>query len=145
MASQTATTGTVLPGTEYSSDPGEATVHSKGLARKLTCSVVSVIFAGVMLIFFLQLGLILGAVPDWGSGTEQSMIKLELQNLEKLSSDKAEYVTEVFGRLKEGILQAQTFAEQILLDNPTTMVVDNYLQSYSGLDQDKVTWEHSVW
>ena len=143
MAPQT-TTGTALPATE-DSDPGETAVHSKGLARKLTCSVVSVVFTGVMLIFFLQLGLILSAVPDWGSGTKDSMIKLEERNLEKLSSDKAEYVTEIFGRLKEGILQAQAFAEQVLLDNPETMAVEDFLQSYPGLDQDEETWEHSVW
>ena len=145
MAPQTSiTTGTALPATEYF-DPDEATVHSKGLARKLTCSVVSVVFTGVMLIFFLQLGLILRVVPDWGSGTKDSTIELEQQNLEKLSSDKAEYVTKIFERLKEGILQVQAFAEQVLLENPETMFVEDFLQSESGLDQDEETWEHSVW
>lgn len=124
----------------------EPPVHIvKGLARKVTCSVVTVVCTGVIFILLLQVGLIVSAVPDWGGDAKDRMIDLEQENILKLASDKAEYVTEIFGRVEEGILQEKAFAEQALLEDPETMVVQNYLRSFSGLEQSITTWDHSVW
>lgn len=123
----------------------EAPVHSKGLARKLKCSVLSIVAVGTCVILLIQVVLTLTAVPDWGAETKEVMIELEQQNLMKLASDKAEFVTEIFGRVEEGLLQNQAFAGQVLLDVPETMVVDDYLGTYSGLEQTHSSWKHSVW
>lgn len=153
MASAVAVTGTDYPA-PLESEAG-LPVHKKGLARKLTCSVVTLIFCGVCLIFSIQVYLALTSVPDWGEDTKEVMIKLEKENIQKLAFDKAEYVAEVFGRLEEGALQMQAFAQQaLLLEWPdagagvTTMTLGDdqeYLQSYSGLKQREVSWDHSVW
>lgn len=153
MASAVPVTGTEYPA-PLESEAG-LPVHKKGLARKISCSVVTLIFGGVCLIFLIQVVLALTSVPDWGEDTKQAMIKLEKENIQKLALDKAEYVAEVFGRLEEGVLQMQAFAQQaLLLEWPgagagvTTMTLGDdqeYLQSYSGLQQRKDSWNHSVW
>lgn len=51
----------------------------------------------------------------------------------------------MFGRVRESVLQLQTFAEQATLAEPETMVVDSYLASNSGLQQLEDTFEYSVW
>lgn len=124
----------------------EPPAHVEGLARKLTCSVAAVVFTGVCLILLLQVGLGLRAVPDWGQDTESAMVELEKQNIIKLATDKAEFVSEIFGRNEEAVLQAQAFAEQALLENPETMIVEHYLFDAAGLEErSEETWERSVW
>ena len=120
-------------------------IPTKGLARKLTCSIVAVVFIGVTLILLIQVGLIVDAVPSWGRDTRKRMIELEQENIVKLASDQAGYVSEIFRRVKEGMLQVQAFAKQALLKVPETMAVDKYVRSYSGLEQSETTWIHSVW
>lgn len=116
------------------------------LSRKLTCAVLSTVFMGGVLIILIQVGLTLDAVPGWGKDAKQAMIALEMENLSKLASDKAEFVTEIFGRVKEGLLQAHAFAgESLVASVPETMVVDQYLMEYPGLEQVETTWNHSVW
>lgn len=119
--------------------------NKKGLARKLTCSVLCVVSAGVILILLMQVFLTRKAVPEWGAETEDAMTKLEEENILRLASAKADFITEIFGRVGESVLQLQAFAAQALLEVPVTMVVDNYVMSYPGLEQDGSTWEHSVW
>lgn len=132
-----------MSSTEATNEPP---VHAvKGLARKVTCSIVTVVFIGVIFILLLQVGLIFAAVPDWGGDAKDRMIDLEQENIMKLASDKAEYVTEIFGRVEEGILQEKAFAEQVLQEVPETVVVDEYLRSFSGLEQSTTTWDYSVW
>lgn len=117
----------------------------KVLARKLTCSILGAVFAGVLLILLIQVSLTLTAVPDWGADAKQAMIDLEQENILKLASDKADYVDEIFGRVKEGLLQLQEFAGQALVAVPQTIVVDQYLMAYPGLEQSGTTWDHSSW
>ena len=125
----------------------DATLETKKvLARKLTCSILGAVFAGVLLILLIQVSLTLTAVPDWGADAKQAMIDLEQENILKLTLDKAEFVTEIFGRVKEGLLQAHVFAGEALAPAvPETMVVDQYLMDYPGLEQVDTTWDHSVW
>lgn len=126
----------------------EPLIHSTGLSRKLTCSVAVVVFIGVIAILLLQVGLVLSAVPNWGADAKDTMIEIELANILKLASDKAQYVTEIFERVEEGVLQLQAFAEQVLLETPKTMQVDSYLASYSGLEPTTTgepTWDYSTW
>ena len=115
------------------------------LARKLTCSTLSAVFVGGFLIILNKVGLMLIAVPDWGADAKQAKIDLERKNMLKLASDKAEYVTEIFGRVKEGLLQVHAFAGEALAAVPETMVVDEYLMDYPGLEQFEMTWDHSIW
>lgn len=117
----------------------------KGLTRKLTCSVLCVVSAGVILILLMQVFLTRGAVPEWGAETKDAMTKLEEENILRLASAKANFITEIFGRIGESVLQLRAFAAQALLEVPVTMVVDDYVMSYPGLQQDIRTWEHSVW
>ena len=63
----------------------------------------------------------------------------------KLASDKADYVDEIFGRVKEGLVQLREFAGQALIAVPETIVVDQYLMGYPGLEQSGTTWDHSSW
>lgn len=132
-----------VPSTGVTNEPPVHIV--KGLARKVTCSIVAVVFSGVIIILLLQVGLIVAAVPGWGGDAKDRMIDLEQENIMKLASDKAEYVSEIFGRVEEGILQEKAFAEQVLLEDPETMIVDKYLRSFSGLEQLTITWDYSVW
>lgn len=131
-------------GTSSHSSEGR-TDNKKGLARKLTCSVLSGVFAGVILILMMQVFLTRKAVPEWGDETEDAMIKLEEENILRLASAKANFITEIFGRVGESVLQAQAFAAQALLQEPETMVVDHHVMAYPGLEQEDTTWEHSVW
>ena len=70
---------------------------------------------------------------------------LKQENLKKLAAAKANFVSEVFGRVQESVLQLQTFAEQAISTEPDTLVVDSYLDSNSGLEQLDDTFENSVW
>lgn len=70
---------------------------------------------------------------------------LKQENLQKLAVAKADYVSEVFGRVRESVLQLQAFAEQAISSDPETMVVDAYIASHSGLQQLEETLEYSVW
>ena len=115
------------------------------LARKLTSGVLSVVFLGGCLILLIQVSLTLTAVPDWSADTKQAMIDLEQENILKLASDKAGYVDEVFGRVRGGLLQLRDFAGQALLALPQTIVVEQYLMDYPGLEQSGTTWDHSGW
>lgn len=123
----------------------EPPVYKKGLASKITHSVVGAVFSGVALILLIQVTMTLAAVPGWGGGAKEAMIELELENILKLASDKAAFITGIFERVDEGILQVQALAEQALLVVPETMVVDHPLMGYSGLQQSDSTWDHSVW
>lgn len=153
MASTAAVSGTGHPA-PLESEAG-LPIHKNSLARKLTCSVVTIIVFGECLIFLIQAVLVLGSVSGWGEDTKKAMIKLETENLQKLASDKAEYVGEVFGRLEEAVQQLQAFAQQALfLEWPdagagvSTMTLGDdqeYLQSYPGLEQRVDSWYHSVW
>ena len=135
-----------LGGTSSSAMDGEVPQNAnKVLARKLTCSVLSAVFVGWCLIVLIQVTLTLTAVPDWGSGAKQAMIDLEEENMLKLAKDKAIYVTEIFGGVKEGLLQLQAFAGQALAATPEAFVVEKYVKGYSGLEQFGTTWDHSVW
>lgn len=119
--------------------------HKKGLARKLVCAVLSAVLIGVCLLLAMQVFLTLTAVPDWGGDIQDVMIELEQANLDRLAKDKAGFVTEIFGRVDEAMLHVQAFAEQVLLDDPKTMVVDAHLAGFSGLNQSSESWEHSAW
>lgn len=153
MASAVAVTGTDYRASLVSEAGQPAEHNNKGLARKLTCSVVTLVVIGVCLIFLIQVVLTLTSVPDWGEDTKQAMITLEKENMRKLASDKAEYVTEIFGRLEEGLLQMQAFAGQALLlewpgNGSATMTLGDdkeYLKLHSGLEQLGQSWDHSVW
>ena len=137
--------GSAASSTAYDEEE-EATLRPpQVLARKLTCSVLTVVFMGGFLIILLQVGLTLTAVPDWSADAKQAMIDLEQENILKLASDKADYVDEIFGRVKEGLLQLQEFAGQALVAVPQTIVVDQYLMAYPGLEQSGTTWDHSSW
>lgn len=92
-----------------------------------------------------QVTLTMTAVPDWGADAKQAMIGLEQENILKLASDKAKYVTEIFGRVKGGLLLVQSFAGQALLAAPETLAVEQYMMDYPGLEQSGSTWDHSVW
>ena len=70
---------------------------------------------------------------------------LKQENLKRLATAKANFVSEVFGRVQESVLQLQAFAEQAVSTEPETMVVDSYLVSNSGLHQLDDTFENSVW
>lgn len=94
---------------------------------------------------YLQVLLTLLSLDDWGKDTKNTIVGLEVENLKKLATDKAEYMTEVFGRVKQEVLQLQAFAEQSLLDSQEKLVVDNYLKAVSGLETSSETWNHSVW
>ena len=102
-------------------------------------------FLGGFLIILIQVGLTLTAVPNWTADSKQAMIDLEHENIVKLASDKANYVDEIFGRVKEGLLQLREFAGQALMAVPEAIVVDQYLMSYPGLEQSGTTWDHSSW
>ncbi|CAM9376272.1 unnamed protein product, partial [Ectocarpus sp. 8 AP-2014] len=119
--------------------------RTTGLARKLTCSEISIVAAGTVLILAIQVALTLTAVDYWGADTRESMVELEQANLLKLVAAKAEFVSEHFGRIEESTLQLQAFAGQVILAIPETMTVDSYLTSYSGLLQSDTTFDHSVW
>lgn len=124
---------------------GDYSAHKKGVARKLTCSVMSVVLTGVCLILVFQVALIKEAVPEWRRELKEAMEELEKENLPKLALDKASFITEVYGRVAEGVLQLQAFAGQALLETPETMVVDHYLMTHPGLQQEEATTNHSVW
>lgn len=119
--------------------------HKHYLARKLTCSVVGVTFLGVCFILLIQVVMTLTSVDGWEKDVKEAMVRLERENLVKLAGDKADFVGEVFGRHEEGILQLQAFAGEVLLSTPQTMVVEENLEVFSGVLQDDITWEHSVW
>lgn len=64
----------------------------------------------------------------------------------RLAQNKADFVTEVFQRIKESTLQLQAFGEQVLSESSTTMGVEGYVQPNGGLNEsESETWEHSVW
>ncbi|CAM9133762.1 unnamed protein product [Ectocarpus sp. 6 AP-2014] len=119
--------------------------RTTGLARKLTCSEISIVAAATVLILAIQVALTLTAVDNWGADTREAMIQLEQANLLKLVAAKAEFVSEHFGRVEESTLQLQAFAGQAILALPETMTVDSYLTSNSGLLQSDTTFDHSVW
>ena len=100
---------------------------------------------GVILILLMQVFLTRKAVPKWGAETEDAMLKLEEENIMRLSLEKASYITEIFGRVSESVLEVRAFAAQALLEVPKMLVVDDHVMSYPGLEQDLTTWEHSVW
>lgn len=125
---------------------GEGRTDYKGLARKLTCGVLCVVSPGVIIILLMQVFLTRKAVPDWGTETEDAMIELEEDNILRLASAKSNFITEIFGRVGESVLQLNAFAAQALLEVPQTIVVDDRVMLYPGLEhEDPPTWEHSVW
>ncbi|CAN0500836.1 unnamed protein product [Ectocarpus sp. 12 AP-2014] len=48
--------------------------RTAGLARKLTCSVISIVVAGTVLDLIIQIALTLTAVDYWGADTREAMI-----------------------------------------------------------------------
>ncbi|CAM9481056.1 unnamed protein product [Pylaiella littoralis] len=119
--------------------------RTRGLARKLTCSVLSLVVAGAFILLLIQVILTLISVGEWGDGTKSSMMELEEENLLKLAERKAEFVSEHFGRVRESVLQLRAFAEEAILGGEETMVIDSYLASFSGLEQSEDSFEHSSW
>lgn len=129
-----------------SSDPVEDGANRKtGLGRKLTCSVLSSVALGVILILVIQVSLTSTGVSTWEENVKRTMVQLEEENAAKLASYKAEFVGEVFGRLEEGVQQLQIFAGEILLSDPQTLVIEDDLEVYSGLLQEDTSWDHSIW
>lgn len=116
-----------------------------GLGKKLTCSVLAIVAIGVVLILVIQVSLTTTNVSNWEENVISAMVQLEEENVAKLASYKAEFVGEVFGRLEEGVQQLQEFAGEILLSNPQALVIEENLEVYSGLLQENISWEHSIW
>lgn len=121
-------------------------VEKRGLAKKLTGSVVAVVALGVCVIVAIYVAFTLHNVPDWGADTKAAMIELELRNIGRLATDKAGHTAEIFRRVSEGLLQLQAFGEQVLLDVPQSMIIDgDFIADFSGLVQETKDWEHSSW
>lgn len=119
--------------------------YKRHLARKLTCCAVTVIALGALLILLIQIVLTLTSLDDWEKDVRAAMLDLEKENLGKLAADKAEFVGEVFGRLEEGILQLQAFAEDALVLDAQRISLVEYLEDYPGIIQENRTWDNSVW
>ncbi|CAN0020887.1 unnamed protein product [Scytosiphon promiscuus] len=120
--------------------------HSRGLARKITCSVVSIVTLGGIIIIALQVLLTFQAREEWASVINESMEEAEGDNLLKLARAKAGFVSENFDRVIESVLQLQSFAEGALAEAPEAMTVEAYLALNSGLEENvNETFDHSVW
>lgn len=139
------TSGAAVNGATSSEPVERHDKYKQHISTKLTCCITFVVALGVLVILLIQVTATLTAVPTWERDARNSMIDLEMENLARLASDKAEFVGEVFGRLEEGILQLQNFAGEILVPDPKTLLVKEYLTAYPGILQENRTWEHSVW
>ena len=120
--------------------------EEKGLARKLTTSVVAAIAVGLCLVLISYGVFTTESIPGWGSETKVAMIELEQANMARLASDKAEHTGYVFGLVRDALQQLQGFAEQVIpLDGSKAVEVDRYLMSFPGLEQETSSRSHSVW
>ncbi|CAM9357367.1 unnamed protein product, partial [Hapterophycus canaliculatus] len=117
-----------------------------GLAKKLTNVVLFSTALGLCLTLCIYVVLVLEDVPTWGSESKDVMRDQESLNINRLAVAKADHIGEIFARVKENLLQLQAWGEQILLANPETLVVDEYVESFSGLGNDTArNWNHSTW
>lgn len=120
--------------------------EEKGLARKLTTSVVAAITVGLCLVLIIYGVFTTESIPGWGSETKVAMVELEHANMARLASDKAEHTGYVFGLVKDALQQLQGFAEQVIpLAGSETVEIDGYLMSYPSLEQETSSPSHSVW
>lgn len=119
--------------------------ENTGLAKKLTNAVLLPTAVGLCLILILYVVLVLDDVPRWGAESKDVMIGLEVVNIDRLALTKAEHTGEIFARVKENLMQLQAFGEQILTIEPETVVVDDYVESFPGLQQPSETWNYSSW
>ncbi|CAM9127088.1 unnamed protein product [Scytosiphon promiscuus] len=120
-------------------------MEKAGLARKLTTVVLLSTAAGLCLILCIYVVLVLEDVPTWGSESQDTMREQEGLNINRLAIAKADHVGEIFARVKENLLQLQAWGGQILLTDPENLVVDEYVQSFSGLQQHPANWKYSTW
>lgn len=120
-----------------------------GVTKKLTNAVLVPTALGFCLILVIYLVLLLEDVPRWGGDSKDVMVGLETANIARLALTKAEHAEEIFARVKANLVQLQAFGEQILMEEPVTAVVDEYVESVSGLrlqQQDLVdSWSFSSW
>lgn len=105
---------------------------------------------GLCLILLMYLVLLLEDVPRWGGDTKDVMVRLETANIARLALSKAEHAGEIFGRVKANLVQLQAFGEQVLMDEPVTTVIDEYVESVPGLslqEQENLleNWNFSSW
>lgn len=144
---------------------GKAPATKKSLWRKIACGVAPVLCTGLLLIMviivvFLTLVRVadeevpdnvpywteLVSVPDWLESSKQSMIDVEMENLVKIASYRAQYVSEIYGRMEENVLKLQAMAEQVLPEvTSEDVVVEGYVERNSGLEQEFESWDHSIW
>ncbi|CBJ25694.1 ATP-binding region, ATPase-like [Ectocarpus siliculosus] len=130
-----------------SDHPSTAPAGEKvGLAKKLANAVLLSTGIGLCSILALYVALMLNDVPEWGAMTREVMIETEMKNIDRLALAKAEHTGEIYARVKENLLLLQAVGEQILLTEPETVVVDDYVKSFSGLQQQAADdWNHSTW
>ncbi|CAM9362022.1 unnamed protein product [Ectocarpus fasciculatus] len=130
-----------------SDHPSTASAGEKvGLAKKLANAVLLSTGIGLCLILALYVALMLNDVPGWGVKTKEVMIETEMKNIDRLAVAKAEHTGEIYARVKENLLLLQAVGEQILLTEPETLVVDDYVKSFPGLQQQEAgDWNHSTW
>lgn len=128
---------------------GSSKGEKTGVANKLTNAVLLPTALGFCLILVIYLVLLLEDTPRWGGGTKDVMVELETVNIARLALTKAEHAGEIFGRVRANLVQLQAFGEQMLLEEPVTAVVDEYVESVSGLSlqqQELVeNWNFSSW
>lgn len=121
-----------------------------GVTRKLTNAVLLPTALGLCLILLIYLVLLLEDVPRWGGDTKDVMVRLETANIARLALSKAEHTGEIFGRVKANLVQLQAFGEQVLMDEPVTTVIDEYVESVPGLSLQEQknlleNWNFSSW
>ena len=119
-----------------------------GLAKKLTNTVLLPTALGLCLILVAYVALLLEDVPHWGGESKDVMIELETANIGRLALRKTERIEEIFARAKESLSQLQAFGEQILMEEPETAVVNEYVDSVYGLrvqDPSEGNWNFSSW
>lgn len=122
------------------------TGEKAGLAKKLANAVLLSTGIGLCLILAIYVALMLNDVPKWGVATKEVMKETEKINIGRLALAKAEHTGEIFAQVKENLLLLQAVGEQILLTEPETVVVDDYVKSFSGLQQQAADdWNHSAW
>lgn len=119
--------------------------ENRGLAKKLSHAVLLPTVFGCCAILILYVISVLEDVPGWGAESKDVMIALEAVNIDRLALTKAEHTGEIFARVKENLLQLQAFGEQILMMEPETVVVNEYVESFPSLQHSTDTWNHSSW
>ena len=85
------------------------------------------------------------SVPDWLENSKEALIDLENDNLARLTSERVQYVGEIYGRVQEDVLKLQAIAGQVLLQTPPDIIVERYVKRNAGLEQAYLTWNHSIW